>query len=158
MAQTIGEPLLLEIEDWWGIGKYVIFLDSDDFWTHLVAANVPAYRRVWGLISVCAEYYNFNCLRGVEEKSNAVLKTGYLQGVDVFSSANMPATLFPQPVQHRSKLYRRDFLIAHNHYFQDLGNSNDVFLRFYICFCGKNSVCAGVFDSLSSCQTGKLAK
>lgn len=111
-------------------GKYVIFLDSDDFFEPTLLQRMYERIEEYGADICLCGAYNFNCLRGVEEKSNAVLKTGYLQGVDVFSSANMPATLFsttsPAPW---SKLYRRDFLIAHNHYFQDLGNSNDVFFN-----------------------------
>ncbi len=132
------------------------FLIADDFLNPPCCSECTSVSKSMGDICLCGAY-NFNCLRGVEEKSNAVLKTGYLREwtcsllptcCDAFSTTS------PAPW---SKLYRRDFLIAHNHYFQDSVIQTTFFSTFLHLLLRQNSVCAGVFDSLSSCQTGKLA-
>lgn len=55
-------------------GKYVIFLDSDDFFEPTLLQRMYERIEEYGADICLCGAYNFNCLRGVEEKSNAVLK------------------------------------------------------------------------------------
>lgn len=112
-------------------GDYLIFLDSDDYFSpELLERLYTKCRDSHADICMCGAI-NFDCATGKERKNYAVLRQGYLNGLDEVSSWALPNTIFsittPAPW---SKLYRRAFLQEGGFRFQEISNTNDLF--FYV--------------------------
>lgn len=119
-------------------GEYVIFWDSDDFF-HPEFIELTYNRAVSKSADiVMTEGKAFDCITGGFETQLHFLRKEFFSGRDVVSAEEIPIDIARITcIAPWNKLYRKNFIIENNLYFQELPNSNDVFFSLMALFVGE---------------------
>lgn len=112
-------------------GKYLSFLDADDFFMHnmLEKALDSAERNRSDIVIYQYKYYNTKLCKS--SKLSYGIQTEYLQKNTTFSQIEKPEHILKitNPVVW-NKLFRRDFIRRNNLTFMETKRSNDVYFTF----------------------------
>ena len=121
-------------------GKYVIFLDSDDFFERdFLRLMFEQIEEHGAEIAFCGGY-TYDCKSSRDAPNPNIFKTGYMDGLKVISRSEIPNSLFqvtsPAPW---NKLYSRKFIIDNELRFQNVSNTNDLYF-FVTAFASARSI------------------
>lgn len=136
-------------------GKYLSFLDSDDFFQHDMlqcAYDIAEKHNADVTIFLFREYYDNVSMYSEKEFgiSNVVGKD-----TNIVSRNDIPSSIFsltnPAPW---NKLYNREFVERHNLHFQEIAKCNDVYFGFTTLYFAEKI--ALLNKSLASYRTGTI--
>lgn len=119
------------------VGEYIIILDADDIYNENLLLRAYNRCRKEDLDIVLFDYKKYNEKSGDEMACTMPLPMKR-KCTGVFSNFDIESFSFQLcPTGPWIKMYRRDFLIKNNLYFQSLPNSNDVFFGKMVFLKGK---------------------
>lgn len=120
------------------VGKYVIFLDSDDFFDSDMLLSMYEKAESEGAEICLCGAKNFNEKTGEYSFPIHYLNTNYLPQSTPFSAKDMSKRIFnaisPAPW---SKLFRRDFVLKNKLQFQPLKKTNDLLFVYTALVCAE---------------------
>ena len=115
-------------------GKYIIFLDSDDFFEKDMLSKLYEKAEQTEADIVLFAYRTYNTKSG-EESEKQGLNTDIIGGKDVFSRRDLPDTFMDITKPNVwTKFYRRGFITENGLEFQPIPNAEDVYFT-YAALC-----------------------